>query len=346
MLAELARDAPGGLRSEISPHPGTLGGSPDPRDEAAVSAGWGGGLIPQKPREELRSASRAPSTRTARGPGRAAPVTRRRRARRRRHRGLVARPRARGADLVPVLAGAGRAPRAARDRSSGLWPVSGSGAARAPPPRRRSGARRLRRSDRGLPRRRGRSRAHAGAGAGRPFPGRSGCARAGAARAAAGTTIGIDRCHGARAGHDPAPGASSFALHPERLLRWLGPRLFGRLNPSPATPLGRRVAALELELLAAPTAAPARAAAARAFDALCPLWGPVFHRGARLGEIAAPVWLLWGARDAALPPALATRGARGAAVGAEPHPCAGPFAPPGFPGEALPPLLDFLARAG
>ncbi len=134
-----------------------------------------------------------------------------------------------------------------------------------------------------------------------------------------------------------------FRLHPERLLRWLGPRLFGRLNPSPPTPLGRRVAALELELLAAPTGAPARAVAARAFDALCPLWGPVFHRRARLGELAAPVFLLWGARDAALPAALvpAACAALGAATslilshGHSPHLDA--------PDEALPPLLDFLA---
>jgi len=142
-------------------------------------------------------------------------------------------------------------------------------------------------------------------------------------------------------------GRTFFRLHPERLLRWLGPRLFGRLNPSPPTPLGRRVAALELELLAAPTAAPARAAAARAFDALCPLSGPVFHRRARLREIAAPVFLLWGARDAALPPALASeacaelREARSlilAQQGHSPHLDA--------PDEALPPMLDFLARAG
>ena len=134
-----------------------------------------------------------------------------------------------------------------------------------------------------------------------------------------------------------------FRLHPERLLRWLGPRLFGRLNPSPPTPLGRRVGAYELELLAAPAAVPARAAAARAFDALCPLRGPVFHRRARLGELSVPVFLLWGARDAALPPALvpaACAELRQAASlilaqGHSPHLDA--------PEEALPPLLDFLA---
>ncbi len=134
-----------------------------------------------------------------------------------------------------------------------------------------------------------------------------------------------------------------FRLHPERLARWLGARLFGRLNPSPPTPLGRRLAALELELLTAPAAAPARAGAARAFDRLCPLIGPVFHRRARLGEIAVPVFLLWGERDAALPVANATaaRAALPAATclilarGHSPHLDA--------PDEALPPLLDFLA---
>ena len=134
-----------------------------------------------------------------------------------------------------------------------------------------------------------------------------------------------------------------FRLHPERLARWLGARLFGRLNPSPPTPLGRRLAALELELLTDRAAAPARAGAARAFDALCPLIGPVFHRQARLGEIAAPVFLLWGERDAALPVAGATaaRALLPAATGLilarghSPHLEA--------PDEALPPLLDFLA---
>jgi pimeloyl-ACP methyl ester carboxylesterase len=130
-----------------------------------------------------------------------------------------------------------------------------------------------------------------------------------------------------------------FRLHPERLLRWLGPRLFARLNPSPPTALGRRVAALELELLAAPRTAPA----ARAFDAFCPLSGPVFHRGARLREVTVPVFLLWGARDGALPAdiAEAARTELRAATslilahGHSPHLDA--------PEQALPPLLDFLA---
>jgi len=134
-----------------------------------------------------------------------------------------------------------------------------------------------------------------------------------------------------------------FRLHPERLLRWLGPRLFARLNPSPPTPLGRRVAALELELLSAPAVAPARALAARAFDAFCPLWGPVFHRRARLRDVTAPVLLLWGARDAALPAdnAASARAELPAArslilsQGHSPHLDA--------PDQAVPPMLDFLA---
>jgi pimeloyl-ACP methyl ester carboxylesterase len=133
-----------------------------------------------------------------------------------------------------------------------------------------------------------------------------------------------------------------FRLHPERLVRVLGAPIFGWLNPAPPTPLGRRVAALEIELLTA--RAPARAAAAQAFDRLCPLRGPAFHRGERLGQVEAPVLLLWGARDAALPVANATaaqsrlRDARTltfAQAGHSPH--------LEDPDQALPPLLDFLA---
>jgi pimeloyl-ACP methyl ester carboxylesterase len=132
-----------------------------------------------------------------------------------------------------------------------------------------------------------------------------------------------------------------FRLHPERLARLLGARTFGRLNPSPPTPLGRRIAALEYELLTARS--PSRALAARAFDTLCPLVGPVFHRRSRLAELAAPALLLWGEHDAALPAANGA-GARDelrAATyvtlrrGHSPHLEA--------PEEALPPLLDFLA---
>jgi pimeloyl-ACP methyl ester carboxylesterase len=132
-----------------------------------------------------------------------------------------------------------------------------------------------------------------------------------------------------------------FRLHPERLARALGARVFGWMNPAPPTPLGRRVAALEYELLTGPR--PARALAARAFDAFCPLRGPVFHRRDRLGQLDQPVLLLWGERDAALPPANATgaqpslRRGRYLALarGHSPHLEA--------PEEALAPVLDFLA---
>ena len=139
------------------------------------------------------------------------------------------------------------------------------------------------------------------------------------------------------------PGRLFFRLHPERLARLLGARLYGRLNPSPPTPLGRRIAALEHELLIA--RAPSRALAARAFDRLCPLFGPVFHRRSRLGELVVPVLLLWGQHDAALPIANAT-GARAdlpdATLVASPR---GHSPHLEAPDEALPPLLDFLAAA-
>ena len=136
-----------------------------------------------------------------------------------------------------------------------------------------------------------------------------------------------------------------FRLHPERLARWLGPRFFGRLNPGPATPLGQRVAALEYELLTDRTAGPARVAAARAFDRLCPWFGPVFHRGAGDGCLATPALLLWGERDPALPlaNAIAARDRWPAATllalpaGHSPHLEA--------PGAVLPPLLHFLSRS-
>ncbi|HET6146674.1 MAG TPA: alpha/beta fold hydrolase [Polyangia bacterium] len=131
-----------------------------------------------------------------------------------------------------------------------------------------------------------------------------------------------------------------FRLHPERLARVLGARIFGWLNPSPPTPLGRRVAALEHELLTVPRSA--RAAAARAFDALCPLRGPVFHRRERLGELDLPVLLLWGQHDAALPPANAT-GAQPSLPRARYLALAGGHSPHlEAPEEALAPVLDFL----
>jgi pimeloyl-ACP methyl ester carboxylesterase len=84
-------------------------------------------------------------------------------------------------------------------------------------------------------------------------------------------------------------------------------------------------------------------AAARAFDALCPLRGPAFHRRDRLNQLDLPVLLLWGERDAAFPASNAT-GAQALlrrsrtvvlARGHSPHLEA--------PDEALAPVLDFLA---
>jgi pimeloyl-ACP methyl ester carboxylesterase len=138
-----------------------------------------------------------------------------------------------------------------------------------------------------------------------------------------------------------------FRLHPERLARWLGAGLFGRINPAPPTPVGRRIAALEYELLTGAASSPARVAAARAFDRLCPWVGPVFHRqappGAADGRLPTPALLLWGERDAALPVAnaIAARDRWPAATlltfptGHSPHLEA--------PEAILPPLLQFLS---
>jgi pimeloyl-ACP methyl ester carboxylesterase len=132
-----------------------------------------------------------------------------------------------------------------------------------------------------------------------------------------------------------------FRLHPERLLKALGRRLFERLNPSPDTPLGRRVAALEHELLA--SRAPGRRAAARAFDLLCPLRGAVFNRRDALPGVTAPALIIWGGKDAALPVANAPPEGLSAGVrvvrtfptlGHSPHLEA--------PAEVLAALLDFL----
>jgi pimeloyl-ACP methyl ester carboxylesterase len=132
-----------------------------------------------------------------------------------------------------------------------------------------------------------------------------------------------------------------FRLHPERLARLLGARLFDRLGGAPRTPLGRRVAELERELLR--VRSPSRRAAARAFDRLCPIVGPAFHRGQSLPALGAPVLLLWGERDGALPVSGAADACRRLPsgrlltfpLGHSPH-----LESP----EALsPPLLDFLA---
>ncbi len=100
-----------------------------------------------------------------------------------------------------------------------------------------------------------------------------------------------------------------FRLGPERIARVLGPRLFGRIAPLPEdTPLNRKLAALDYELMRVPGGRPE---ATRAFNALVPFTGGVFHRFERLGEVKQPTVLLWGEQDTVLPVSLA-EAARGA----------------------------------
>jgi pimeloyl-ACP methyl ester carboxylesterase len=98
-----------------------------------------------------------------------------------------------------------------------------------------------------------------------------------------------------------------FRAGPERVARALGPKLFDRLLPPPETPLGRRLGLLGYELLAVPEGRPR---AARAFDTLVPLVGPVFHRREQLALVRQPVLLVWGEREDTLPVSLAEEAAR------------------------------------
>ena len=93
-----------------------------------------------------------------------------------------------------------------------------------------------------------------------------------------------------------------FRLGPERLARRLGRAGFERLNPPPSTPDGARLGALGFELYAAHGGRPDASAA---FDALCPLAGPVPHRGDSLATIAAPTLILWGDHDEVFPSPIA-----------------------------------------
>lgn len=92
-----------------------------------------------------------------------------------------------------------------------------------------------------------------------------------------------------------------FRAGPERLARRLGPALFRRIVPAPATRDGERIASLAYELYTAHE----RREPARAFNALYPALGPVPHRLARLGEIEAPTLVLWGDRDEVFPSPVA-----------------------------------------
>jgi pimeloyl-ACP methyl ester carboxylesterase len=98
-----------------------------------------------------------------------------------------------------------------------------------------------------------------------------------------------------------------FRAGPERLARSLGPWAWARMFPPPPTPLGERLGTLGYELLAAPID---RTQAARAFNTLVPVAGPVFHLRERLGEVKVPVLLVWGEQEDTLPLSLAEEAER------------------------------------
>ncbi|MCP3103294.1 alpha/beta fold hydrolase [Myxococcus sp. K15C18031901] len=98
-----------------------------------------------------------------------------------------------------------------------------------------------------------------------------------------------------------------FRAGPERLARSLGPWAWARMFPPTPTPLGQRLGELGYELHAVPQG---RDAATRAFDALVPLTGPLFHVRERLGELTVPVLLVWGEHEDVLPLSLAEEAAR------------------------------------
>ncbi len=93
-----------------------------------------------------------------------------------------------------------------------------------------------------------------------------------------------------------------FRLGPERLALRLGRAAFERLNPPPSTPDGAALGALGFELYAVRRGRPNASAA---FDALCPLFGPVPHRADSLPHITAPTLVLWGDHDDVFPSPVA-----------------------------------------
>ena len=74
---------------------------------------------------------------------------------------------------------------------------------------------------------------------------------------------------------------------------------------------GARLGALGFELYAVRGG---RHDASAAFDALCPLFGPVPHRAGSLAQISAPTLILWGDHDEVFPSPIAI-----AAAAALPH---------------------------
>ena len=93
-----------------------------------------------------------------------------------------------------------------------------------------------------------------------------------------------------------------FRLGPERLARRLGRAAFEQLNAPPSTPDGPRLAALTYELNAVRRGRPNASAA---FDAMCPLFGPVPHRADSLPHITAKTLVLWGDHDEVFPSPVA-----------------------------------------
>jgi pimeloyl-ACP methyl ester carboxylesterase len=93
-----------------------------------------------------------------------------------------------------------------------------------------------------------------------------------------------------------------FHASPERLARRLGSTLFSQISTLPDTPLGRRLMLLEHELMSADGG---KDGAATAFEALCPLRGPLLDRQERLGEIRARTLIVWGEQDQVFPAPVA-----------------------------------------
>ena len=93
-----------------------------------------------------------------------------------------------------------------------------------------------------------------------------------------------------------------FRLGPERLARRLGRAAFERLNAPPSTPDGPQLGALGFELYSVRRGRPSASAA---FDAMCPLFGPVPHRADSLAHISAPTLVLWGDGDEVFPSPVA-----------------------------------------
>ncbi len=96
-----------------------------------------------------------------------------------------------------------------------------------------------------------------------------------------------------------------YRADPERLARWQAP--FRRAAEAVRGAATSPAEALRRELLEVPGG---RRDAARAFEAMCPLVGELFHLGDDLARVSVPTLLVWGERDEAFPLEVAERGAR------------------------------------